>query len=234
MPCTAKKFEAQRPEMCSSGYRDVDYVLTTRELARMIREAGIDFQNLPGSNPDELMGLYSGAATIFGASGGVMEAALRTAYKLVTGEELEGVDIAPVRGMDGVKTASVNAGQLTLNVAVAHGLRNVRQLLEEIRAGKSPYHLIEVMACPGGCVGGGGQPLGFDMPLRALRGQGLYKEDKSLPIRRSHQNPGIERIYREYLGEPLGERSHHLLHTRYVSRSGALELKAVLAGLPSK
>ena len=234
MPCTAKKFEAQRPEMCSSGYRDVDYVLTTRELARMIKEAGIDFEHLPDAPPDRLMGIYSGAATIFGASGGVMEAALRTAYKLITGYELEDIDIEPVRGMQGIKTASVDINSLKVKVAVAHGLGNARVLLDQIRARKSPYHLIEIMACPGGCVGGGGQPVGFDMALRALRGQTLYKEDKSLPCRRSHQNPGIERIYQEFLTEPLGEKSHHLLHTHYIDRNQIAGLKEILTQSRSK
>jgi len=218
MPCTAKKFEAQRPEMTDSGFRDVDHVLTTREFARMIKEAGISFAGLPDESADALMGLYSGAGTIFGATGGVMEAALRTAYKLVTGKELDDLDIVPVRGLDGIRTATVNVDGLEVKVAVAHGLGNARKVLDEIRAGKSPYHFIEIMACPGGCVGGGGQPISFDLALRGTRGQVLYNEDKALPYRRSHQNPSIEKIYQEYLTEPLGERSHHLLHTEYTRR----------------
>jgi len=218
MPCTAKKFEAQRPEMRASGFQDVDYVLTTRELARMIKEAGIDFASLPDEPADELMGLYSGAGTIFGATGGVMEAALRTAYKLVTGREAEKIDIEPVRGLDGVKATIVNIDGLEVQVAVAHGLGNARKLLDEVRAGKSPYHFIEIMACPGGCVGGGGQPIGFNMVLRGIRGQTLYSEDRRLPHRRSHDNPSIIKIYQDYLKEPLGEKSHHLLHTKYTKR----------------
>jgi len=218
MPCTAKKFEAQRPEMRDSGFQDVDYVLTTRELARMIKEAGIDFASLPDEPAEELMGLYSGAATIFGATGGVMEAALRTAYKLVTGKELEKIDIESVRGLDGVKTATLNVDGLEVKVAVAHGLGNARKVLDEIRAGKSPYHFIEIMACPGGCAGGGGQPIGFDMALRGIRGQTLYNEDRQLPYRRSHDNPSIKKVYQDYLKEPLGEKSHHLLHTKYTRR----------------
>jgi len=218
MPCTAKKFEAQRPEMTDSGFRDVDYVLTTRELARMIKEAGINFAGLPDESAEELMGLYSGAGTIFGTTGGVMEAALRTAYKLVTGKELDNLDIVPVRGLDGIRTATVDMDGLEVKVAVAHGLGNARKVLDEIRAGKSPYHFIEIMACPGGCVGGGGQPISFDLALRATRGQVLYKEDKALPYRRSHQNPSIEKIYQDYLEKPLGEKSHHLLHTKYTRR----------------
>ena len=219
MPCTAKKYECQRPEMRSSGYQDVDYVLTTREIARMIREAGIDFVTLPDVVADPLMGSYSGAATIFGATGGVMEAALRTAYKLVTGKELENLDIKPVRGMQGIRAADVQVGDLTVKVAIAHGLANARILMEEVRAGKSPYHFIEIMACPGGCVGGGGQPLGFNLETRATRGSGLYSEDKSMPVRKSHDNPSVAKIYQNFLEKPLGEKSHHLLHTQYTDRS---------------
>jgi NADH-quinone oxidoreductase subunit G len=218
MPCTAKKFEAQRPEMEDSGYRDVDYVLTTRELAHMIKENGINLAELADEEADELMGKYTGAATIFGATGGVMEAALRSAYKLISGEELENIDITPVRGYDGVKVASVPINGLEVNVAVAHGLGNARKLLDEIVAGKSTYHFIEIMACPGGCVGGGGQPIGFDMPLRTLRANALYKEDKSLPLRKSHENPAVTKVYEDFLSEPLGEKSHQLLHTKYTAR----------------
>ena len=218
MPCTAKKFEASRPEMTDSGYQDVDYVLTTRELARMIKEAGIDFASLPDEEAEPLMGMYTGAGTIFGATGGVMEAALRTAYKLVTGKELENLDITPVRGMEGIKEATVDVDGLEVKVAVANGLGNARKILDDVRVGKSPYHFIEIMACPGGCVGGGGQPISFDMALRSTRGQTLYNEDAKLPYRKSHENPSIKRLYEEYLEEPLGEKSHHLLHTRYKSR----------------
>ncbi|MCD6452756.1 MAG: iron hydrogenase small subunit [Dehalococcoidales bacterium] len=218
MPCTAKKFEALRPEMTDSGFQDVDYVLTTRELSRMIKEAGINFASLPDEPASELMGLYSGAGTIFGATGGVMEAALRTAYKLVTNKELENLDILPVRGLNGIKTATVDVDGLEVKVAVAHGLGNARKLLDEVRAGKSPYHFIEIMACPGGCVGGGGQPISFDLALRGTRGQTLYNEDKALPYRRSHDNPSIKKIYQDYLEKPLGEKSHHLLHTKYTAR----------------
>ncbi len=218
MPCTAKKFEASRPEMTDSGYQDVDYVLMTRELARMIKEAGIDFASLPDEEAEPLMGMYTGAGTIFGATGGVMEAALRTAYKLVTGKELENLDIKPVRGMAGIKEATVDVDGLEVKVAVAHGLGNARKLLDPVRVGKSPYHFIEIMACPGGCVGGGGQPISFDMALRSTRGQTLYNEDAELPYRKSYENPSIKRLYEEYLEEPLGEKSHHLLHTRYKSR----------------
>ena len=224
MPCTAKKFEAQRPEMRSSGYQDVDYVLTTRELARMMREAGIDLKEMPDEPADDPLGEYTGAATIFGATGGVMEAALRSAYFLVTGKELENLDILPVRGMKGVKEAEVPVDGLTLKVAVAHGLGNARKLLDKIsrqieETGKSEYHFVEIMACPGGCVGGGGQPWGSDMARRARRGEALYEEDRSLPKRRSHENVSVGRLYEKYLTQPNSKKAHHLLHTHYDKRS---------------
>ena len=222
MPCTAKKYEARRPEMNANGYRDVDYVLTTRELARMIRQAGIRFEDLEDEEADPLMSSYSGAATIFGVSGGVMEAALRSAYELATGEAMPNIDLKPVRGMEGVKEASVDMKGTTVNVAVAHGLGNARELLERVRAakqqGKLPYHFIEIMACPGGCVGGGGQPLENTMAARARRGEGLYREDSGLPVRRSHENPEILALYKEFLGSRGSHRAHELLHTEYVCR----------------
>jgi NADH-quinone oxidoreductase subunit G len=225
MPCTAKKFEAQRPEMNSSGFRDVDYVLTTREIARMIRETGIDFAHLPDAQAGELMGSYTGAGTIFGATGGVMEAALRSAYFLITGQELEAFEIKPVRGLKGIREAAIDIGGLQIKVAVAHGLGNARTLLDQAKAGTSPYHFIEIMACPGGCVGGGGQPIGFDLAVRGTRGESLYSEDRVLTFRKSHQNPSIQKVYRDFLVEPLGEQSHHLLHTAYTSRC---EMKSCL------
>ncbi|HPU29257.1 MAG TPA: NADH-dependent [FeFe] hydrogenase, group A6 [Syntrophorhabdaceae bacterium] len=224
MPCTAKKFECQRPEMTDSGYKDVDYVLTTREIARMMREAGIDLKDMPDEPADEPMGQYTGAGTIFGATGGVMEAALRSAYFLLTNRELQDVDITAVRGMEGIKEAQIDIDGLKLKVAVAHGLRNARRLLNKVteqlkNEGKSEYHAIEIMACPGGCVGGGGQPWGSDMARRARRGETLYKEDKSLPYRRSHENPSIKLIYERYLEKPNSKKAHHLLHTHYFKRS---------------
>ncbi|MGD0659636.1 MAG: NADH-dependent [FeFe] hydrogenase, group A6 [Syntrophorhabdales bacterium] len=224
MPCTAKKFEAQRPEMRSSGFQDVDYVLTTRELGRMMREAGLDLKDMPDEPADDPLGEYTGAATIFGATGGVMEAALRSAYFLVTGRELENLDILPVRGMEGVKEAVVPVDGLNLKVAVAHGLGNARKLLDKISAqlaetGKSEYHFVEIMACPGGCVGGGGQPWGSNMARRARRGEALYEEDKSLPKRRSHENVSVGLLYEKYLKKPNSEKAHHLLHTHYSPRS---------------
>ncbi len=219
MPCTAKKFECSRPEMRDSGFQDVDYVLTTRELARMIKAAGIDFGNLPDGKYDDPLGEYSGAATIFGATGGVMEAALRTAYEVATGKKLENVDFAGVRGLEGVKEAAVAMDGLgEVRVAVAHGLGNAKKLMDRLAAGKANYHFIEVMACPGGCVAGGGQPIPVNNEIRRLRAQALYQEDKNLRYRKSHENPSIVKIYQEFLKEPLGEKSHHLLHTKYTKR----------------
>jgi len=223
MPCTAKKFEAGRPEMNASGFQDVDRVLTTRELARMIRQAGINFQKLAGIKPDSMLSQYSGAGTIFGATGGVMEAALRTAYELKTGQPLEQIDFTPVRGLAETKTAAVPVNGTEIRVAVVHGLSNARELLsyvrEQLQQGKEPpYHFIEVMACRGGCVGGGGQPIENSMAQRYQRAQGLYAEDAGLPIRKSHENPEIVAIYEKYLKSAGGEKSHHLLHTHYRQR----------------
>jgi iron-only hydrogenase group A len=220
MPCTAKKYEAARPEMNSSGYRDVDVVLTTRELARMIRAAGIDFNNLPDGDYDPPMGEYSGAGTIFGATGGVMEAALRTVYAVVTGNPLPSLDITAVRGLEGIKEAAVEVGELGLvRTAVGHGLANARTIMDTIATGTCPYHFIEIMACPGGCVGGGGQPLPVNNEKRQLRAQALYHDDKDVQhYRQSHENPSIKAIYEDFLREPLGEMSHKLLHTHYTPR----------------
>jgi NADH-quinone oxidoreductase subunit G len=224
MPCTAKKFECLRPEMRASGYQDVDIVLTTRELARMIKQAGIDFLNLPDGVYDDPLGEYTGAGTIFGATGGVMEAALRTVYFLVTGEELGDLNITPVRGLDGVKDASVRIGELgEVRVAVAHGLGNARKLLDQIRAGNSPYTFIEIMACVGGCVSGGGQPIPPSDEKRRLRAQALYKDDAEVQqYRQSHQNKSIRKLYEMFLKEPLGHKSHELLHTHYARRGSEI------------
>ncbi|HVN24964.1 MAG TPA: NADH-dependent [FeFe] hydrogenase, group A6 [Syntrophorhabdales bacterium] len=220
MPCTAKKFECGRSEMASSGYPDVDYVLTTRELAAMIREAGIDFRNLPDETYDSPLGEYTGAATIFGATGGVMEAALRTAYEVLTGKTLENLDFVQVRGLDGLKEAVIPIeGVGDVRVAVAHGLGNARMLLESVKKGEKAYHFIEIMACPGGCVGGGGQPIPVSNEKRKLRAEALYGEDRALKHRKSHENPAIKKIYEDFLGEPLGHKSHKLLHTKYTPRS---------------
>jgi NADH-quinone oxidoreductase subunit G len=224
MPCTAKKFECQRPEMRASGFQDVDFVLTTREIGRMLREAGIDLNEMPDEKADSLLGEYTGAATIFGTTGGVMEAALRSAYFLVTGRELESIDIAPVRGLKGIKEAEIDIDGLKVKVAVAHGGGQARRLMEKVQdqlrsEGKSEYHFIEVMACPGGCVGGGGQSWGSNMAKRARRGESLYAEDRSLRYRRSHENPSIKVLYEKFLGKPNSEKSHKLLHTHYYKRS---------------
>lgn len=223
MPCTAKKYEAARPEMNDSGFRDVDYVLTTRELARMIRQAGLDFNRLQETPADPVLSNYSGAATIFGASGGVMEAALRSAYELKTGKPLENLDFIAVRGMKGVKKAAIDVEGTEVRVAIANGLGNTRELLELVADAKArgeiPYHFIEIMACRGGCIGGGGQPLKNRLVQRKKRIEGLYREDKSLSIRKSHENPEVMGLYREFLKKPGGEISHQLLHTRYTDRS---------------
>lgn len=224
MPCTAKKYESRRDEyMKSSGYSDVDISLTTREFARLIRQAGIDFADLTESDADNPLGVYSGAGTIFGATGGVMEAALRTAYHIVTGGELADIDLMPVRGLEGVKSFEVNINGTKVRVAVVHQLGNVDKLVQQVRAavksGKEiPYHFIEVMACRGGCVSGGGQPYGSNDEIRAKRAAGLYKDDVCSEIRVSHKNPDIIKLYDSFLGQPCGEKSHHLLHTQYQKR----------------
>ncbi|HTH13102.1 MAG TPA: NADH-dependent [FeFe] hydrogenase, group A6 [Spirochaetia bacterium] len=228
MPCTAKKYEIQRSDdMRSSGAADVDLSLTTRELARMIKQAGIDFANLPDEPADTPLGIYTGAGTIFGATGGVMEAALRTAYNMVSGQNLGKVDIDAARGMDGVKVASVKipAGgkEIEVKFAVAHGMANVKQVMEQVReaklAGKDlPFHFIEVMACRGGCISGGGQPYGSTDEVRAKRTAGIYRDDKASAIRCSHENPAIQALYQDFLGKPNSEKAHHLLHTHYTAR----------------
>ncbi|MBE3573703.1 MAG: iron hydrogenase small subunit [Moorella humiferrea] len=217
MPCTAKKFECQRPEMRDSGFQDVDYVLTTRELARMIKEAGIDFKSLPEEQYDDPLGESTGAAVIFGATGGVMEAALRTAYELITGKTLPSLDFHDVRGLNGIKEATVDIEGTKVRVAVAHSLGHARQLLERVKAGEQ-YHFIEIMCCPGGCIGGGGQPIPTTTEIREQRIKGIYQADAQMPIRKSHENPSIQALYREFLGKPLSEKSHHLLHTHYTPR----------------
>ncbi len=215
MPCTAKKHEAARPEMNDSGYRDVDIVLTTRELGRMLKHDGIDFAFLPEDSFDSPLGESTGAAVIFGATGGVMEAALRTVYEVVTGQTLAKLEFDDVRGMTGVKTAAVDLAGTEVKVAVAHGLAHARQILERIKAGQADFTFIEVMCCPGGCIGGGGQPYTTNNEIRKKRIESLYKIDAGLPLRKSHENPDVKRLYSEYLIQPLGEKSHHLLHTTY-------------------
>ncbi|MCX7926702.1 MAG: NADH-dependent [FeFe] hydrogenase, group A6 [Candidatus Omnitrophica bacterium] len=224
MPCTSKKYEISRSEeMFASGYQDIDIVLCTRELARMIKQAGIDFENLPEEEADSILGEYSGAGVIFGATGGVMEAALRTAHYFICGKDLKNVEFNQVRGLKGIKEAEIEIGAKKIRVAVAHGLSNVEFVLNKVRQAKRdnlalPYHFIEVMACPGGCIGGGGQPYMVTDELRIKRAQALYEDDASKQIRFSHQNPYIKRLYEEFLEKPLSQKSHQLLHTRYKAR----------------
>ena len=218
MPCTAKKFEAERPEMAEEHVPDVDYVLTTRELANLLRIRGIDLMGLEPEGADTPFGERSGAGKIFGASGGVMEAAVRTAHYLRTGTELGDFKIQPLRGMEGVKELRARIGDLEVGAAVVSGLGHARKLLEEVQAGRRDLHFIEVMSCPGGCINGGGQPLGTDMRAVAARMKALYRIDAAEALRTSHSNPWVKRLYDEFLGAPLSERSHHLLHTHYQRR----------------
>ena len=230
MPCTAKKFEADRPEMRASGFKDVDFVLTTRELAVMIKQAGLDFRNLEDAKYDSIMGDSTGAAVIFGATGGVMEAALRTAYEIVTGREIPfgNLNVIPVRGMEGVKEATVKIEGCVdawkflegaeLKIAIAHGLVNANKIMKLVKDGKSPYHFIEIMACPGGCIGGGGQPIPTNLKIREKRMKAIYAEDEGMALRKSHLNPDVISIYKEFLDHPNSHKSHELLHTHYIER----------------
>ena len=218
MPCTAKKFEAGRPEMGHDGAADVDAVLTTRELARIIRMSGLNLRQMPSDTADTPFGERTTAGKLFGASGGVMEAAIRTAYHLVTGQELSSLEVQAVRGLTGIKEARVQVNGMELGVAVASGLGNACRLLDQIRAGRNDLHFIEVMTCPGGCIGGGGQPIGTDADRLRARIQSLYNIDAQETVRVSHHNEAVQRLYAEFLGKPLGEKSHHLLHTHYAPR----------------
>jgi len=231
MPCAAKKYEANRPEMRDSGYQDVDAGLTTREIAQMIKMSGVNFLELEDTPYDSYMGQSSGAAVIFGATGGVMEAALRTVYEVVTGREIpfKNLNVMPVRGLESIKEAALKLENVKpewsflegveVKVAIAHGLRNARVIMDQIVAGTSPYHFIEIMACPGGCIGGGGQPIPTNDEIRKKRIAAIYAEDESMEIRKSHEVPEIQAIYDEFLKEPLGHKSHHLLHTKYRKRN---------------
>jgi NADP-reducing hydrogenase subunit HndD len=220
MPCLAKKYECDRPEFRVNGNPDVDYSITTRELARLIKRMNIDFASLPDEDFDAPLGESTGAAPIFGATGGVIEAALRTAYELATGETLTNVNFEAVRGMEGIRAAKVQVGQHTLNIGIAHELGNARKLLEQIQAGKSEFHAIEIMSCPGGCIGGAGQPYHHgDVELLKKRTKALYTEDAGKTLRKSHENPYIISLYEKYLGKPLSEKAHHLLHTHYFKRT---------------
>jgi NADH-quinone oxidoreductase subunit G len=219
MPCLSKKYEAARPELSSSGQQDVDIVISTRELGKMLKEAGIDFNSLDDEDFDRPLGETTGASVIFGTTGGVLEAALRTAYEWLTNKTLENIEFAALRGMDGIKEATVKVNNLDVKVAVAHGLGNARKLLENIRAGKADYHAIEIMACPGGCIGGGGQPyIHGNSEILKQRAEALYSDDRSKTRRKSHENPEIKKLYEDFLGEPYGEKAHALLHTHYTKR----------------
>lgn len=225
MPCVAKKYESQRGELSHDGFKDVDIVLTTRELARMIKESGIDFVNLENEEFDRPFGKSTGAGVIFAASGGVLEAALRTVSEICAGKELDRVDFEEVRGFTGIKEAEVVLGEgQAVKAAVAHGLGNVRKLLESIKAGEKEYDFVEVMACPGGCITGGGQPivdpaLLETIDIKAERSRGIYREDQDLPLRKSHQNPCVKSLYQDFLGKPNGLLSHKLLHTGYEAKA---------------
>ena len=220
MPCLAKKYECGRDEFKTNDNPDVDYSLSTRELAALIKEANIDFNSLEDNDFDAPLGESTGASVIFGATGGVMEAALRTAYELHTGKTLDKVDFTEVRGLEGVRSATINLDGFDLKVGIAHGLGNARRLLEDIRSGKNEYHAIEIMACPGGCVGGGGQPLHHgDVNVIDARRKAVYEEDCNKPLRKSHENPYIKQLYEEFLGKPLSEKAHALLHTHYFDKS---------------
>lgn len=220
MPCLAKKYECTRDEFKVEGNPDVDYSVSTRELAHLIQQANIDFHSLPEEEFDNPLGESTGAGVIFGATGGVIEAAVRTAYELYTRKKLEKVDFMELRGMDGIREATIDFNGLPIKIGIAHGLGNARKLLEGIRSGKSSYHAIEIMACPGGCIGGGGQPLhhgNFDILKERMAA--IYREDAGKPVRKSHENPYIMKLYEEFLGRPMSEKSHKLLHTHYVDKS---------------
>lgn len=215
MPCTAKKYEASRPEMGRNGQQDVDIVLTTRELIKLIKYVGLSLTELPESDFDSPLGVGSGAGAIFGATGGVMEAALRTVYEKVTGKTLAKLEFTAVRGFEGIKEATVTINGRDIRLAVVHTLKNARKIMEQVKKGISPYDFIEVMACPGGCIGGGGQPIGTTNAIRQKRMAALYEIDKNMPLRKSHENPEIITLYKDFLGEPLSEKAHELLHTTY-------------------
>lgn len=225
MPCLAKKYEASRPEFSVDGNPDVDCSIYTRELARLIRYANIDFNELPDGEFDRPLGESTGASVLFGTTGGVIEAACRTAYELYTKKKLEKVDFEELRGLDGIRSATINFDGTEIKIGIAHGLGNARKLIEEVKNGTSPYHAIEVMACPGGCIGGGGQPFHRGrMEVLKRRASALYKEDANKTIRKSHENPYIQQLYREYIGDPCGPRAHQLLHTHYSDRKEVIGL----------
>jgi NADP-reducing hydrogenase subunit HndD len=226
MPCLAKKYECQREEFSTDGNRDVDFSISTRELGEFIKQANIDLNNLKDGEFDAPLGESTGAGVIFGNTGGVIEAAVRTAYELQTGKKLERLDFTELRGLEGVRSATIDFNGLPINIGIAHGLGNARKLLDEVRSGKSQFHAIEVMACPGGCIGGGGQPLHHgDSEIIKARAAAIYAEDRSKPIRKSHENPFIIKLYKEFLGKPNSEIAHHLLHTKYFDKKKKIIVK---------
>jgi NADP-reducing hydrogenase subunit HndD len=225
MPCLAKKYECDRDEFKVNGNPDVDYSITTRELAHLIRLANIDFNALEESDFDSPLGDSTGAAVIFGTTGGVIEAACRTAYEIITKKPLPKIDFEELRGIKGIRSATIDVDGLKLNIGIAHGLSNARKLLEQIRNGESQFHAIEVMACPGGCINGGGQPLHHgDVKKVEARWDAIYEADRNMPIRKSHENQSIQQIYKEFLGEPCGHKSHELLHTHYFDKQLVVEV----------
>ncbi len=219
MPCVAKKYECSREEFATDGNPDVDFSISTRELAAFIKQANIDFKSLPDQDFDKPLGESTGAGVIFGTTGGVIEAATRTAYELHTGKTLESVDFNALRGFDGIRAASVDFNGFEVKIGIAHGLGNARKLLDDVKSGKADFHAIEIMACPGGCIGGGGQPLHHgDSSVLKARAKAIYSEDEGKTLRKSHENPYIIKLYEEFLGKPLGEKAHHLLHTHYFDK----------------
>lgn len=225
MPCLAKKYEAQRDEFKVDGNPDVDFSISTRELAHLIKEANLDLNTLPVEDFDKPLGESSGAGVIFGATGGVIEAATRTAYEIHTNKKLEKLDFEELRGLDGIRSATIDFDGTPINIGIAHGLGNARKLLEDIKAGKSQFHAIEIMSCPGGCIGGGGQPIHHgDSSILKARTKAIYAEDAGKPIRKSHENPYIIKLYEEFLGKPMSEKAHHLLHTAYFDKSKKIEI----------
>ena len=225
MPCLAKKYECKREEFSVNGNPDVDYVLSTRELARLIKQFNLDLKEMPVADFDNPLGESTGAAVIFGATGGVIEAATRTAYEVFTGKQLEKIDFTELRGLEGIRDAWVDFNGTPIHIGIAHGLKNARTLLERVREGKEQFHAIEVMACPGGCIGGAGQPYHHgNSEIIKKRLEAIYEEDRNKPIRKSHENPSVIQLYKEYLGEPCGHKSHELLHTHYIDKSDHVEI----------
>jgi NADP-reducing hydrogenase subunit HndD len=226
MPCIAKKYECQREEFSTDGNRDVDFSLSTREIAAFIKQANIDLNNLEESEFDSPLGESTGAGVIFGATGGVIEAACRTAYEVYTGKKLDRIDFTELRGLDGVRSATIDFNGLKLSIGIANGLGNARKLLNDVRSGKSQFHAIEVMACPGGCIGGGGQPLHHgNSDIIKARAAAIYNEDRKKSLRKSHENPFIIKLYEEFLSKPNSEKAHHLLHTEYFDKKKKIVVK---------